>query len=334
MEWKGRVPVPHKEEAEDVPFDPYEPLRAECEHFLECVRTRQRPRTDGEEGLAVLEVLAACQGALDGRGPVDSSQGSVVSSQKAVGSRQPVGDSGQESVGSNQLTTDHRPQTTDHGPLTTDHRPPTTGHGPLTTDHGPLTTESNRPYFVHPTAVVDEPCEIGDGSKIWHFCHVLKGAKIGQRCILGQNVNVDGGVVIGNNVKIQNNVSLYTGLVVEDDVFLGPSCVLTNVTNPRSQVVRHSLYEQTTLRKGCTIGANATIVCGVTIGRYAFVGAGAVVTKDVPDYALILGNPGRQHGWMSRMGHRLTPAGPDGSLTCPESGHRYREVAPRRPQEP
>jgi UDP-2-acetamido-3-amino-2,3-dideoxy-glucuronate N-acetyltransferase len=156
----------------------------------------------------------------------------------------------------------------------------------------------------------------------------MKGARIGERCILGQNVNVDGGVVIGNNVKIQNNVSLYTGTIVEDDVFLGPSCVLTNVSNPRSQVNRHSLYEKTTLRKGCTVGANATIVCGVTVGRYAFVAAGAVVTRDVPDYALVLGTPARQHGWMSRMGHRLQSPDHDGILKCPESGHRYKEIAP------
>ena len=151
-------------------------------------------------------------------------------------------------------------------------------------------------YFVHPTAVVDEGAVIGKGTKIWHFCHVMKGAKIGERCVLGQNVNVDGGTIIGNNVKVQNNVSIYTGVEIEDDVFLGPSCVLTNVTNPRSQVNRHSLYERTLIRRGATIGANATIVCGVTIGRYAFVAAGAVVTKDVPDYALVLGNPARQKG--------------------------------------
>ena len=185
-----------------------------------------------------------------------------------------------------------------------------------------------RDYFAHESTYVDEGAIVGAGTKIWHFSHVMKGAKIGERCVLGQNVNVDGGVVIGNNVKIQNNVSLYTGVVIEDDVFLGPSCVLTNVTNPRSQVSRHSLYEKTTLRKGCTIGANATVVCGVTIGRYAFVGAGAVVTKDVPDYALVLGTPARQHGWMSRMGHRLKSADPDGIMKCPESGHRYKEIAP------
>jgi len=150
----------------------------------------------------------------------------------------------------------------------------------------------------------------------------MKGARIGERCVFGQNVNVDGGAEIGSNVKVQNNVSIYTGIRIEDDVFLGPSCVLTNVSNPRSQVNRHSLYETTVIRRGASIGANATIVCGVTIGRYAFVAAGAVVTKDVPDYALVMGNPARHKGWMSRHGHLLKP-GKDGILRCPESGFRY-----------
>jgi UDP-2-acetamido-3-amino-2,3-dideoxy-glucuronate N-acetyltransferase len=171
---------------------------------------------------------------------------------------------------------------------------------------------------------VDEGAQIGKGTKIWHFSHVMKGAKIGERCVLGQNVNVDGGTVIGNNVKVQNNISIYTGLVIEDDVFLGPSCVLTNVSNPRSQINRHALYERTIIRRGATIGANATIVCGVTIGRYAFIGAGAVVTKDVPDYALMVGNPARQKGWMSRHGHVLNRTGDDGTMVCPEAGLRYR----------
>ncbi|HOW67890.1 MAG TPA: acyltransferase [Candidatus Paceibacterota bacterium] len=171
--------------------------------------------------------------------------------------------------------------------------------------------------------MVDDGADIGEGTKIWHFCHVMKGAKIGKKCVFGQNVNVDGGTCIGNNVKVQNNVSIYTGIEIEDDVFLGPSCVLTNVTNPRSQVNRHSLYEKTVINRGATIGANATIVCGVTIGRYAFIGAGAVVTKNVPDYALILGNPGKQKGWMSRHGHILKNPDKDGIMICPESGFRY-----------
>ena len=187
--------------------------------------------------------------------------------------------------------------------------------------------QSKKPYFAHESSYVDEGAEIGEGTKIWHFSHVLAGAKIGTKCILGQNVSVAGGVTIGNNVKIQNNVSIYTGTVIEDDVFLGPSCVLTNVTNPRSQVNRHSLYETIVLRRGASVGANATIVCGIEIGRYAFIAAGAVAAKNVPDYALMMGVPARQAGWISRHGHRLQP-GPDGLMVCPESGFRYREVSP------
>jgi len=188
--------------------------------------------------------------------------------------------------------------------------------------------KQERPYFVHESAYADEGAEIGAGTKIWHFSHVMKGARIGECCVIGQNVNIDGGTVIGNNVKIQNNVSIYTGLVVEDDVFLGPSCVLTNVSNPRSQVSRHSLYETTRLKRGCSVGANATIVCGITIGRYAFIGAGSVVTKSVPDFALVMGNPARQVGWMSRHGHRLDSPDTDGVMICPETGYRYCEVEP------
>jgi UDP-2-acetamido-3-amino-2,3-dideoxy-glucuronate N-acetyltransferase len=183
-------------------------------------------------------------------------------------------------------------------------------------------------YTVHPSAFVDPPCEIGDGTRIWHFAHIMQNARIGRHCNLGQNVVVSSHVVIGDNVKIQNNVSLYTGAHIEDDVFLGPSCVFTNIGNPRSQIVRRHLYEKTLVKRGATIGANATIVCGTTIGQYAFIGAGAVVTRDVPDYALILGVPGRQVGWMSRHGHRLGKPGPDGVVRCPESGLCYKEVQP------
>lgn len=187
---------------------------------------------------------------------------------------------------------------------------------------------SERAYFVHPSAYVDEPCIIGAGTRIWHFCHVMAGAVIGERCVLGQNVFVADGVTVGNNVKIQNNVSLYAGVELEDDVFCGPSCVFTNVINPRSQIVRHSEYQRTLVRRGATIGANATIVCGATIGRYAFIAAGAVVRGDAPDYALMVGVPARRRGWMSRHGHRLPAADADGVMVCPESGWRYREVEP------
>jgi UDP-2-acetamido-3-amino-2,3-dideoxy-glucuronate N-acetyltransferase len=178
-------------------------------------------------------------------------------------------------------------------------------------------------YFVHPTAIVDEGAVIGKQTKVWHFSHIMKGARIGERCVLGQNVNVDGGTLIGNNVKIQNNVSIYTGVTIEDDVFLGPACVLTNVSNPRSQVNRHKLYEKTLIRRGATIGANSTVLCGIMIGRYAFISAGAVVTKDVPDYALIAGVPGKQAGWMSRHGHKLKAKPGKHQMVCPESGYRY-----------
>jgi UDP-2-acetamido-3-amino-2,3-dideoxy-glucuronate N-acetyltransferase len=181
-------------------------------------------------------------------------------------------------------------------------------------------------YFVHESSFVDEGATIGKGTKIWHFSHVLAGAKIGQDCSFGQNCCVSPGVVVGSNVKVQNNVSIYEGTIIEDDVFLGPSCVLTNVTNPRSQILRRNLYEKTLLRRGASVGANATVVCGITIGRYAFVAAGAVVAKDVPDYALIVGVPGRQKGWMSRHGHLLGDADADGIMVCPESKLRYSET--------
>lgn len=266
VEWKNRVPVAVKAEGVAVPLEDVEPLKEECAHFIECVASRRAPVTDGNEGLAVLGVLHACERSL-----------------REGGRNIAIGEEA---------------------------------------------AKPKPPFFVHPTACVDEGAEIGVGTKIWHFCHVMKGARIGERCILGQNVNVDCGAVLGNNVKVQNNVSIYTGAVIEDDVFLGPSCVLTNVTNPRSQINRHNLYEKTVFKRGCTVGANATIVCGVTIGRYAFVGAGAVVTKDVPDYALMLGNPARQKGWMSRHGHVLKTKNAEGNLICPESNFRYRELKP------
>lgn len=177
-------------------------------------------------------------------------------------------------------------------------------------------------YYAHPTAVIDEGCEIGAGVKIWHFSHIMPQCIIGDHCNIGQNVVISPEVVLGKNVKIQNNVSIYTGVTCADDVFLGPSCVFTNVTNPRSGVNRRGQYDKTHVGKGASIGANATIVCGHDIGQFAFVGAGAVVTKNVPDYALIVGNPARQIGWMSEYGHRLS-FDDNGFATCEESGQTY-----------
>ncbi len=176
---------------------------------------------------------------------------------------------------------------------------------------------------IHSSAFVDEGAQIGAGTAIWHFCHIMAGATLGKGCILGQNVVVAPGVRIGNNVKIQNNVSVYEGVELEDDVFCGPSCVFTNVINPRSQIVRRGQYQRTLVRRGVTLGANSTIVCGSTLGRYAFIAAGAVVKGEVPDYALMMGVPARRRGWMSRHGYRLKEQA-DGTWTCPESGWTYR----------
>ena len=266
VEWRNRIPTAVKAAGETVALEPREPLRAECEHFVECIRTRQAPVTDGREGLRVLEVLDACQrSVLKG--------GSIVE-----------------------------------------------------TRHRRVERRPGSAFSVHPSAFVDEGAQVGAGTKVWHFSHVMSGARIGENCVLGQNVNVDGGAVLGNNVKVQNNVSIYSGVTLEDDVFLGPSCVLTNVSNPRSQVNRRAIYEQTTLKRGSTVGANATIVCGLTLGRYAFVAAGAVLTTSAPDYALMVGNPARRVGWMSRHGHRLRDADGSGVMRCPESGLRYQEA--------
>ncbi|NNE92143.1 MAG: N-acetyltransferase [Verrucomicrobiales bacterium] len=180
-------------------------------------------------------------------------------------------------------------------------------------------------FFAHETAVIDDGAEIGSGTKIWHFAHICDGAKIGNDCSFGQNTMVAPGVVVGSNVKVQNNVAIYTGTEIEDDVFLGPSCVLTNVTNPRSQVVRRGLYEKTVIRRGTSIGANATIVCGITLGRYSFIAAGAVVTKDVPDYGFVMGVPGKLAGHMSRHGHILN-FNESGKAACPESGFEYEKT--------
>ena len=259
VEWKDRVPVPRRENAEEVSFAPEEPLRAECRHFLDCLATRRTPWTDGVEGLAVLEVLEASQQSLDGR----------------------------------------------------------------RTAAPPLTAAPVRLYVAHETAVIDEPCEIGEGTKIWHFSHIMKGSRIGKRCNLGQNVVVSPDVVLGDNVKVQNNVSIYTGVILEDDVFCGPSMVFTNVINPRSHIIRRDEYKTTLVKRGASLGANCTIVCGVTIGRFAFVGAGAVVVKDVPDFALVVGNPARVIGWMCTCGNRIDFAADNGRGACRVCKQQY-----------
>jgi UDP-2-acetamido-3-amino-2,3-dideoxy-glucuronate N-acetyltransferase len=256
IDWVDRVPVAHKDDGQVVPLAQVEPLRSECEHFLECIATRQTPRTDGVSAMRVLRVLDACEQSLHEAG-------------------RPV----------------------------------------------PYVTTAPKSFFAHPSAVIDEPCEIAEGTKIWHFSHVMSGSKIGRGCNLGQNVVVSPGVVIGDNVKIQNNVSVYTGVELEDDVFCGPSMVFTNVVNPRSHVVRRSEYRKTLVRKGATLGANCTIVCGHTIGRYAFVAAGAVVTGDAPDYALMAGVPAKRIGWMCNCGIRLNGTG---EVACTACRRRYR----------
>jgi UDP-2-acetamido-3-amino-2,3-dideoxy-glucuronate N-acetyltransferase len=255
IDWLGRIPVAHKDGGQLLSLPADEPLRRECEHFLECMRTGMSPRTDGESGVRVLQVLEACGRSLSQKGqPVD------------VHLTQPE-------------------------------------------------------YFAHPTAIIDPGCEIGPGTKIWHFTHIMDGSKIGAGCNLGQNVVVSAECKIGNNVKIQNNVSIYTGVELEDNVFCGPSMVFTNVVNPRSHIIRRHEFRKTLVREGASIGANATIVCGVTLGRYSFVGAGATVTRDVPDYALVVGVPARQTGWICYCGVRL----PSSTVTprCPACGRQY-----------
>jgi UDP-2-acetamido-3-amino-2,3-dideoxy-glucuronate N-acetyltransferase len=181
----------------------------------------------------------------------------------------------------------------------------------------------DKDFFAHETAVIDDGCKIGKGTKIWHFSHIMTGSEIGENCNIGQNVVVSPGVILGKNVKVQNNVSIYTGVICEDDVFLGPSMVFTNVINPRSAVIRRDQYIKTLVEKGASIGANSTIICGNTIGRYSFIGAGAVITRDVKPYALVMGNPARQTGWISEFGHKLA-FNTDGYAICPESHNRYR----------
>lgn len=261
IDWKNNVPVANKSDAQPVELDAGEPLRAECLHFIECVQSRMRPRTDGEEGLRVLSVLQQCQEALE-----------------------------------------LKPQ-----------------------GRGPGSVRAQRAYFAHESACVDEGVEIGKGTSIWHFSHILKGSRIGRNCKIGQNVVVGPKVTVGNGVKIQNNVSVYEGVTLEDHVFCGPSTVFTNVFNPRSEIPRMNELRTTLVKQGATLGANSTILCGITIGRYALIGAGAVVTKDVPDYALVVGNPGRVTGWMCGCGVKLKMKGNKGA--CPTCAKEYSKTS-------
>jgi UDP-2-acetamido-3-amino-2,3-dideoxy-glucuronate N-acetyltransferase len=267
VEWIDRIPVGKKAEGEEIPIEPEEPLKRECLHFLECIQERKNPRTDGREGLRVLQILQASQESLDHNGQV------VYLSTKAS------------------LYT----------------LPPSL----------PSVSEEDR-VSIHPSAVIEEPCEIGEGTKIWHFCHILPGTRIGKNCNLGQNVVVGPNVTIGNGVKIQNNVSVYEGVTLEDGVFCGPSMVFTNVINPRAHIIRKHEYKPTLVKQGATLGANCTILCGNVIGRYAMIGAGAVVTHDVPDYALVLGNPARLAGWVCQCGEKLPE-----HLSCEKCGGKY-----------
>jgi len=264
IDWIERVPVPHPEKAQPLEVEMKEPLKAECEHFMECIKARETPKTDGEEGLKVLEILEACQKSLKENGKVYK-----------------------------------------------------------------LIEEEKRKYFVHESAYIDGNVEIGEGTKIWHFSHVLKNTKIGKSCTIGQNVMIGPNVTIGNNVKIQNNVSVYDGVTLEDDVFCGPSMVFTNVINPRSHWPRKNEYQKTLVKKGASLGANSTIVCGITIGQYAFIGAGALVNKDIPDYALVYGVPARLQGWMCYCGVKLdltnSPESEE-SAECKNCGRRYKKI--------
>jgi UDP-2-acetamido-3-amino-2,3-dideoxy-glucuronate N-acetyltransferase len=263
--WRDAVPVPEKAEAQPIALEPGEPLQLECAHFLQAIADGTKPRTDGQEGVRVLKVLARASAALKGAAAAPKPQ-------------------------------------------------------PAKPDYPGVT--------IHETAYVDAPVEIGAGSKIWHFSHILPRSRIGRDVIVGQNVVIGPDVTVGDGCKIQNNVSLYKGVTLEDGVFCGPSCVFTNVMNPRAEVERKSEFRPTLVRKGVTIGANATIVCGTTLGEYCFIGAGAVVTRDVPAYALMVGSPARRVGWMSQTGERL---GPD--LVCPRTRQRYRETGPDKLEE-
>ena len=258
IEWIDRRPVPHQKQPQVIKVASDEPLRVECQDFIECIKDRRRPKVDGHKGLQVLEVLSYCQRSLEGKGRVIS------------------------------------------------------------------LNKGNNSFFIHQTSIVEEHCQIGDGAKIWHFSHIMPDVTIGKNCVIGQNVFIGTEVKMGNNVKIENNVSVFEGVTLEDDVFCGPSCVFTNVINPRSQIPRRHEFKPTLVKKGATIGANATIVCGNTIGRYALIGAGAVITKDVPSYAMVYGNPAQLQGWVCECGEKLDFT-ENNAAKCSKCGKKYKK---------
>jgi UDP-2-acetamido-3-amino-2,3-dideoxy-glucuronate N-acetyltransferase len=265
-----------------------EPLKLECRHFLECIEKGQQPRTDGEEGLRVLKILQAFQTSMDDNG---CNVQIATHFKDVLDSPSPAGHGRSE-----------KGKIIPHG---------TSG----------IPEPVGEDYFVHESAYLDASVDIGEKTKVWHFSHILSGSRIGKNCNIGQNVVIGPDVIVGNGCKIQNNVSIYKGVTLEDHVFCGPSMVFTNVYNPRSEISKMDEMRQTIVKRGATIGANATIICGITIGQYAFIGAGAVITRDVPDHALMVGNPARQIGWSCRCGERLSE-----QLECLSCHRKFMEV--------
>jgi acetyltransferase-like isoleucine patch superfamily enzyme len=357
IEWKNHLPVPHKSEGEVVELEMSEPLRAECMHFIDCMRTGKTPRTDAAEALRVLSVLTVCQASLDegytrdhrstrldargGNGDVFANATITAAAEREppppVARQSPAefdewlaqrpvaaqtAAAAEPEPGTGETPVTSQPSTSDESRIANHEPRPTTDGSPMTSHEPSAISNQSLPYKVHESAYIDAGSNIGEGTTIWHFSHVLRNCSIGRDCRIGQNVVIGPAVRIGNNVKIQNNVSVYEGVELEDNVFCGPSMVFTNVYNPRSEIRRMDELRRTLVRKGATLGANSTILCGTTIGEYAFIGAGAVVLKDVPDYALVVGNPGRIAGWMCVCGNRIEFDGKKGE--CPVCSRSYR----------
>jgi UDP-2-acetamido-3-amino-2,3-dideoxy-glucuronate N-acetyltransferase len=307
IEWLNRIPIAAKAEAEVIKVEMDEPLKAECGHFIDCVTNAQQPITDGREGLRVLQVLQASQQSLNENGRKISLNQSAIPIPKR-----------QQSVSSEAGMNYARPVASENS----------TGARPVEGKAYSTGEQKAKSYFVHESAYVDEGVEIGFGTKVWHFSHILSGSKIGERCNIGQNVVIGPDVTIGNGCKIQNNVSVYKGVTLEDEVFCGPSMVFTNVYNPRGAIRRMGELRPTLVKKGATIGANATIICGITIGNSAFIGTGTVVLTDVPDYALMVGNPAKQKGWMCACGIQLVFKG--NRAKCMACKRKYKKIGSGR----